>query len=337
MNILYISCHESLEYYELKMLHELGHNVFSVGYYVNPRRPSSTTTKPLDFDAIPEAKKHFDAVYANYKPLDSHLELPFEFVNSFDKVIVCHGGYNIIDMAPQLGDKLVIRTITLSYETIELAWQRARYYGAKIVRMSPKENMIPEFAGEDVVIRQCVDTDDFDGWTGEDKNIITVCKWMKKRSWYCEFPFYEFVTSPYERKLIGLANEDIPYAMTDVPFQEMLNHMRRSRVYFSTCTKPAPLTYSFVEALTMGVPIVSIGPLRGSAHLKMFGNCFEVHELIENGVNGFWSDNPCLLRKHIELLFNDYELAKKISTEGKKLANKLFDYETNKEGWKKVL
>jgi len=39
MKILYLSCHSVLEFDEVKLFHELGHEVFSPGSYVEPLNP----------------------------------------------------------------------------------------------------------------------------------------------------------------------------------------------------------------------------------------------------------------------------------------------------------
>ena len=44
--ILYLSCHEVLEYDEVSLLLELGHEVFSPGAYVEPANPGGKTMRP---------------------------------------------------------------------------------------------------------------------------------------------------------------------------------------------------------------------------------------------------------------------------------------------------
>lgn len=77
-----------------------------------------------------------------------------------------------------------------------------------------------------------------------------------------------------------------------------------------------------------GIPIVSIGQ-----ELAGF-NTFEVPYLIENGINGFVSDSLLELRKYISVLLENYDMAKRISQEGRKLAIELFDKNTIKEQWR---
>jgi len=44
--ILYLSCHEILEFDEVSLLHELGHEVFSPGAYVEPANRGDQNLRP---------------------------------------------------------------------------------------------------------------------------------------------------------------------------------------------------------------------------------------------------------------------------------------------------
>jgi glycosyltransferase involved in cell wall biosynthesis len=84
---------------------------------------------------------------------------------------------------------------------------------------------------------------------------------------------------------------------------------------------------AFMEAWMTGMPVVAIGK-------SLAGFNIEVPQLIANGVNGFTSDSLAELRRYISALLEDYGLAKKISSEGRKKAIELFDKGKIKGQWK---
>ena len=51
MKILYLSCHLVLEYDELRILTELGHDVTVIGGYIDPRNPHVDTRPALNIES----------------------------------------------------------------------------------------------------------------------------------------------------------------------------------------------------------------------------------------------------------------------------------------------
>ena len=101
MRIHYMSVHEVLEYDEVTMLTELGHEVFSNGAYLNPeghpglRRPEIQGGKHW-----PELEK-----LARIHP---RTELPEELIEPFDAIIVMHQPELIIHNWKRMKHKKVI-------------------------------------------------------------------------------------------------------------------------------------------------------------------------------------------------------------------------------------
>jgi len=77
-----------------------------------------------------------------------------------------------------------------------------------------------------------------------------------------------------------------------------------------------------------GMPIVSIGRV-------LAGFDLEVADFIENGVNGFTSDNLRELREYVKLMLKDYDYAKRISGAAGEKAIELFSKHKIKEEWRK--
>lgn len=338
MKILYLSCHSGLEFDEVKLLHELGHEVFSPGAYVEPANPGDASLRP----GIPGLVYNPDtlaAFHALGKPgIDNKELLTKSFVDRFDAVVVMHiPKWITINWEAMKHKTVVWRTIgqALSHQEQTLApYRRA---GMKVIRYSPKERSIPNYLGEDALIRFYKDSTDFGPWNGMDRSIITVCQSMKAREPHCGYGIWEEVTKNLPRKLFGPGNEGSPNNQGKVSFEQLAAAMRDNRAYFSAGTIPASYTLNFMEAWITGIPIVAIGSQLGNAPWWPDHKLYEIPELIENGVTGFVSDRVPELRSYIVELLRDTSLAQKISIAGREQAIKIFGKDTVKEQWKQFL
>jgi glycosyltransferase involved in cell wall biosynthesis len=197
------------------------------------------------------------------------------------------------------------------------------------VRYSPIEQQIPFYTGADATIRFYKDPWEYRGWTGEKEQVITVAQAMRVRDDALKFRVFEACTSGFPRKLFGFANEDVGHLWGGaLSYEELKQVLRQNRVFFYTCTFPAPYTMAFQEAWMTGMPVIAIG--RELAGWPWF----EVPDLITNGEDGFTSDSYDELRGYVARLLEDYELAKKISKKGREKAISLFAKEPIKQQWK---
>jgi glycosyltransferase involved in cell wall biosynthesis len=345
MKILYLSCHETLEFDELKVLDKLGHQVFSFGHYIDPRRPCHPTkSEKLDIKIDEELLEKFK-FYHNYD----------EIVERFDKITIKDilGIYykKIHKEFAKLFDVLIVahfeENLTLNWDSFKNKPVIVRYIGQPQTHFSPyvskvkkvaysnTEKYINRFHDFDAVIRPYVDTNYYQGWTGEKDYVLTINKWMKKRGDYSAWNTYLDVTAGFNRIVGGFENEDISFSAGDLSPAEIQKLRVEAGVYFSTCTKPGPFTYSFMEALSTGIPTVSIGPKIGSVSPDK--PTFEAHTYIENGVSGFWSDDVKELRGYLQLLLEDKNLARQISKGGREAALKYFSIDKNMADWKNLL
>jgi glycosyltransferase involved in cell wall biosynthesis len=334
LKLLYISCHPTLEHDEIQIFHKLGFHVFSIGHYINPTVPIGSTRASLAIDVDVDLFYKFYALHPDIQATtDGVYRLHSDFTKEFDIIVVPHFRDNFLINWNDMKHKLCIwRSIGINPDYSERELTRLKQAGLKIVRMSPKERLNKDYAGEDSVIRFPINPIDFRGWTGYFDWVLTLNKRMAKRPEECQWRIYEEVTKGFRCRLIGLDNEDISYAINNVPYKDTLSYLRDSAVYFSTCTRPAPTTYSFMEALMIGIPVVTVGPIIGDSpyHRGTFENyCF-----IENGVNGFWSDNTHELRSYIKTLLDDKKLAQSISYEGRQTAIKHFSPNIIERQWK---
>jgi hypothetical protein len=325
MNILYLSCHAINEYEDVLLFTELGHEVLSQGAYANPDNPGEKARPP-----IPKA-------YHNEK-LKPLLKLawgdpiPQPLIEWCDLIYIL----GIEAWLPPNWERIkhkhvVFRSIGQAVEGTEKVLSKYRPEGLKIVRYSPLEQSIPGFTGEDALIRFYKDPDEYKDWNGQINRVITVAQNMKARDICLKFTLFEECTRYFPRKLYGFSNEDARTIDPDLwggplTYEQLKQVYRENRIFFYTCTFPAQYTMAFQEAWMTGIPIVAIGK-----NLAEFN--IEVPQLIANGINGFTSNSLAELRRYISALLEDYELAKRISSEGRKKAIELFGKAKIKEQW----
>src|SRR5690242_423231 len=136
MKIHYLSCHEVLEYDEVKLLTELGHDVFSNGAYLDPaghitlKRPG--ISKAIAWTDL--AKIAADTPKTALTP---------DLIDPFDVIIIMHTPEFVTGNWDKIKHKRVIwRSIGQSTPATERKLERARAEGLQVVRYSPKEENI---------------------------------------------------------------------------------------------------------------------------------------------------------------------------------------------------
>lgn len=332
MKLLYLSCHAILEYDELKLFDELGINWFSLGSYINP-------TAPVD-PIRPFINKMVNTNLLARAPMRD--AMPKAFIDEFDTIMIMHGdtpeGNWIEQNWENMKHKRVILR-TIGQNTAALEQKMAPFYkqGLEIVRYSPYEQNIEGYIGADEIIRFYKDPDEFNLYNGMNREAITFSQNMLHRGEYCHFEQFRDITKGFPAHVYGPKNENTGELNGGfMRYQDMRQKMRDSRVYIYTGTQPASYTLNFIEAWMTGIPIVALGPKWGNS-LNISGNMYEIPDLIQNGVDGFISDDIDFLRGVVDKLLGDIDLAKAIGKAGREKAVALFGRDVIKSKWQKFL
>jgi len=327
MKILYLSCHSILEYDEVKLFTELGHDVFSHGSYANPAKPGDPKR--------PAVKAKFNQKLYDISLAHSKDDLHKDMIKWADVIIVMHKADWILKNLDKFGKKPVIwRSIGQSTIDIEGILWPLRQKGLGIVRYSNREQTIPGYCGSDAVIPFYKDPEEFKNWTGYNMRILTIGQSMRQRREFCNWDLFEKVTDGLPRLLVGPGNDDVKTMdQRLVKYAELKKLLRASRVYFYTGTYPASYTLNFIEAMMTGIPIVAVGPKYGNSPFQQGQNTYEIPEIIENGVNGFCSDDPGMLRVTIKELLADKNMANSWSQAGRKTAIEWFGKKKIAKQW----
>jgi len=331
MRLLYLSCHAILEYDEIKLFNELGIDVFSHGVYRNPPMADDPIRPPLP---IPFNKRLYD-MSVMYGKENLHQDMI-----DWADVIVCS---HVVDWLSfnwekMKGKRVIWRSIGQSSLNVEGLLRPLREDGLEIVRYSPREKTIPGFVGEDAMIRFYKDPDEFKGWTGEKKAVLTVSQSMKERDEFCNWTNFEFATRGFERVVHGRPSKcEDPLWGGQLTYDELKKAYRDFRVYFYTGTYPASYTLNFIEAWMTGIPIVALGRRLGSSPHEVGQDTYEVPDFLDETGGGMYSDDLEELKRMIRVLMEDLPFAQKVSERARAGALKYFAKDVIKEEWRRFL
>lgn len=331
MKIHYISDHAVLEYDEVQLLLDLGHEVFSNGAYLDP---AGHITLPRP--GLRGAQKYDE--FVQLATAHPRTELPDGLIDPFDVIIVMHSPNVIVQNWEKLKHKTVVwRSIGQSVSGIEKKLEQCRAEGLKIVRYSPKENLIPGFIGCDAMIRFYKDEDEYKGWTGERPQVVSFAQTLKGRRQFCHYDEIMAVIEAFNGKVYGPGNEDLGgYNGGQVPYDQQIRLMQQSGVMPYGGTWPAPYTLSFIEALMTGLPIVAIS--KTLAHYPQYENLdfYEVDEILAQ-ISGIVCDTPEQMVAETSRLLTDRAHAENISKKQRELAIGMFGKRVISKQWQEFL
>ena len=332
MKILFLSCHSVLEYLEVKLLTELGHDVFSYqGSYQNPEGHYSLPRPGIEGMTYHEDLAKMALMYPK-------TALPDEMIKWADLVLVMHTPEWITcnwKKFREHGKPTIWRSIGQSTPRVE---QIVRFYkaeGLKVIRYSPKEEKIRNYAGSDALIRFYQDENEFTGWNGNSKEVVNFTQSLKARRNFCHYDDILAMFDGFPGKVYGSGNDDLGALNGGVlPFDLMKKKLQDARVFVYGGTWPASYTLAFQEGMTLGIPMVCIGRDKAENIVGVEGQEFyEIHEIIDNGINGFVSDDINYLRSKISLLLKDWEMAREIGQKGREKAIKLWGKNKIRKEW----
>jgi hypothetical protein len=345
--ILICLSHAIEEYDQLRLLHSLGHEVASIGGYINPANPHVDIRPPLDIPHYPEVQAAVDALGTPDNLGAAQERIPDEILDWLgdDGVIIYHHYLErLVGQWPRIRDwmqgsggrRVIWRTVGQSVAGNEAMMAPLRADGLERVAYSPKEANIPGYIGHDALIRFYKDPDEWYGWDGEYETVCNFTQHLAQREPYTNFGFWEATTRGLRRAAYGPGSEAIggPGSLTT---EDMQRALRQNRVYLYTGTQPASYTLGLIEAMMTGIPVVSIHP----AWMRVFPygpDLFEGHELATYSAQGIWpEDHVSSARSKVVDLLNDHDLAKHASAITRQRAIDLFGMDTIREQWRAFL
>jgi hypothetical protein len=257
-----------------------------------------------------------------------------DIIDWADAIIVHHFVDRWIgEQWPRISHKRVIWR-TCGQSNPDLEHYMGGFDGLQIVRYSPAEERFfgdqGSFAGQDALIRFGKYPSDYGRWTGVDAVIGNVTQNMAQRGDATGYWFWQEATRGLPTEAAGPGSEELG-GIGELPYEQMLDYLRRTRAYLYTGTRPASYTLGIMEALLTGTPTVSIGPRAwgedwGGAAL------FESHELARPGF-----DDPQQAHDTLVSLLTDTTLAQELSTSQRDFAQATFGINVVGPQWKAFL
>jgi len=340
MKILYMSCHIVLEYDELRILNELGHDITVIGGYIDPKNPHVDTRPPLDIDSNEERRQKIHNLYnTNLKrgisPESCSNTLTKEVVDDYDIIYVMHKMDWVEKNWDIIKNKLVIlRTIGQNLENDELKVKKYINKGLKVLRYSPKERELKNYAGEHGLIRFLKYKSDFKTRENKHNFVISFGQNINQRGSWCGSSIIESVAKSLPFKLYGPNNEKYDFWEGRLSYEQQLEKYATNNCYLYTGTFPAQYTLNFIEALMTGIPIVSIGKKLSQELVQPYP--FEVPHILDE-INGYYYDDVNDIIKKLRELINDNGHNQQISQKQIELATNMFSVEKNINQWSKFL
>lgn len=175
---------------------------------------------------------------------------------------------------------------------------------------------------EAVIIPPGIDTDTFmPEWVLQlQPAILSVVNDWINRDWACGFSLWKEVTKGLPVMVLG----DTPGLSKPAKnTQELVSAYRQCQVFLNTSlVSTAPFT--LLEAMACGCAVVSTATTM-------------IPQIVEDGVNGFCSNDPAVLRQRCEQLLADVNLCRKLGREARKTMEERFSFKRMAADWDAVL
>ncbi len=169
------------------------------------------------------------------------------------------------------------------------------------------------------VIPRGIDTDFFSGWTGGDKRVLTVANFFPQNSIMTGFDLWQKVTDGLTVNKVGFSPG---FSQPVNGLDSLVDTYRKTAVFLNTSSwKSCPM--SLLEAMSVGCPIVTTATTT-------------IPEFIKNGVNGFITNDPVIMRQRLEELIDDQEMALEIGAAGRKTVLEQFSQQQFLDKWNEV-
>jgi len=166
------------------------------------------------------------------------------------------------------------------------------------------------------IIKHGMDTNYWNGWVGGDGKVMTAVWDYIKRDRICGFSIWKEVTKDLETNPWG----ETPGLSVMADNSDHLLDLYRNASVFLNTTLWSSCPFSLLEAMSVGCPIVTTATTM-------------MPEFIQNGVNGFITNNPETMREKLVELINNKDMAKEIGAAGRQTVIEHFGQQRFLDEW----
>ena len=267
--------------------------------------------------------------YAQIKPPENYYILPEENICEYipyDFILV-QSKYWQYQVAQQINNVLQLPILCLEH-TLPTPQTISQENLAMMKQMIGNINVfISKFSQEawginynTKIIHHGIDSNTFRPMSENKQNyVLTVANDFVNRDYCLNYKGWQRVTKDLQTKLVG---DTKGLSESAASTEDLVLEYNKAKVYFNSSTL-SPIPTSLLEAMSCGCAVVSTA------------TCM-IPEIIENGVNGFISNDESELRSYIELLLNDDDLNKKLGENARNTIMTKFSEEKFINEWNNV-
>lgn len=174
---------------------------------------------------------------------------------------------------------------------------------------------------KDIVLPHGIDTSVYTGFKPASEPFgVSVVNLFPQRNIFCGWDLWKSVAEKRKIKLIG---ENPGMSESAKSTADLVSQLSSAR-YFLNTSQWSPVPLSLLEAMSVGLPIVSTSKQ-------------EIPQIIQHGVNGFLADSSEDIIKYIDILSNDMDLATKMGAAARQTIIDRFNIDQFIEKWNDVL
>ena len=163
-------------------------------------------------------------------------------------------------------------------------------------------------------------TEDRKGAPDARPEVLSVVNDFKNRDYCCNYSGWQRVIEGFDTKLLGTCSEGLSKPAESI--EDLILEYNTAKVFLNTSTI-SPVPTSLLEAMSCGCAVVSTA------------TCM-IPEIIENGVNGFMSNDEEELRGYIGTLLGDENLRKSMGEKARKTVIENFSEESFINNWNEI-
>ena len=180
-----------------------------------------------------------------------------------------------------------------------------------------------DWGGEGELIMPGIDLKEYGNYTGENATILRIGNHFKERDLMLGYVSSQKISDKLPCLTLGI-NPSIPGTQLAKNFNELKEYYRKCRVYLNTTMEVYEDGYnlSMLEAMATGMPVVSLG---------------NESSPIEDGINGFVSKNEKYLKKCVEKLLKDPDLARQMGEKARETVANQFGLKQFLNRWNEVI
>ena len=244
-------------------------------------------------------------------------------------LVLSQNKFGQFDIAKQIAEQLMIPLISLEHTLPMEEWPESHLEA--LYNMRGDVNIfISEYSkarwgwasDEAMVIHHGVDTEAFCPPQAEQRQpvVLSVVNDWVNRDWCCGYQLWCNITGyPSPTMPLSVVGDTPGLSEPASSTEELIQKYQTSRIFLNTSTI-SPVPTSLLEAMSCGCAVVTTA------------TCM-IPEIINNGENGFMSNDPNELRKYVNNLLQDEEMAKEVGENARKTIVEKFGLKNFIENW----